>query len=81
LPGFSIARGDKPNKHDILTGSQPDGTACPASTNLTCQNWGAGNSGNLAGAAQSAIMTARGIRRPACHGTRRTARAVAARKT
>ena len=32
------ARGDKPNKHDILTGSQPDGTAYPADSNLTCQN-------------------------------------------
>jgi len=46
------ARGDKPNKHDILTGSQPDGTAYPASPNLTCQNWTVGNAGNLAGAAQ-----------------------------
>ena len=46
------ARGDKPNKHDILTGSQPDGTAYPANPNLTCQNWTVGNSGKLAGAAQ-----------------------------
>jgi hypothetical protein len=46
------ARGDKPNKHDILTGSQPDGTAYPASPNLTCQNWTVGNAGTLAGAAQ-----------------------------
>src|SRR4030095_11862173 len=46
------ARSDKPKKHDILTGSQPDGTAYPASPNLTCQNWTVGNAGNLAGAAQ-----------------------------
>jgi hypothetical protein len=46
------ARGDKPNKHDILTGSQPDGTAYPANPNLTCQNWTVGNSGKLAVAAQ-----------------------------
>ena len=46
------ARGDQPNKHDILTGSQPDGTAYPASPNLTCQNWTAGNADKLAGAAQ-----------------------------
>jgi hypothetical protein len=46
------ARGDKPNKHDILTGSQPDGTAYPASANLTCQNWTVGNADKLAGAAQ-----------------------------
>ena len=32
-------RGDKPNKHDILTGSQPDGTAFPDSENRTCANW------------------------------------------
>lgn len=46
------ARGDKPNKHDILTGSQPDGTAYPVSPNLTCQNWTVGNADKLAGAAQ-----------------------------
>ena len=32
-------RGDKPNKHDILTGSQPDGTAFPPETDMTCKNW------------------------------------------
>jgi len=46
------ARGDKPNKHDILTGSQPDGTAYPANANLTCGNWTVGNTGNLPGKAQ-----------------------------
>src|SRR6266478_5944622 len=46
------ARGDKPNKHDILTGSQVDGTAYPASDNMTCQNWTAGNASTLAGSAQ-----------------------------
>ncbi|MBI4524551.1 MAG: lectin [Deltaproteobacteria bacterium] len=45
-------RGDKPNKHDILTGSQPDGTAYPADDGLTCQNWTAGNAANLPGKAQ-----------------------------
>jgi hypothetical protein len=33
------ARGDKPNKHDILTGSQPDGSAFPADQDRTCGNW------------------------------------------
>ena len=28
-------RGDKPNRHDVLTGSKPDGTAAPE----TCNNW------------------------------------------
>jgi len=46
------ARGDKPNKHDILTGSQPDGAAYPANVNLTCGNWTVGNAGNLPGKAQ-----------------------------
>ena len=32
-------RGDTPNKHDILTGSQPDGTAIAGSDDRTCGNW------------------------------------------
>ena len=32
-------RGDTPNKHDILTGTQPDGTAFPAGDDKTCGNW------------------------------------------
>ena len=32
-------RGDTPNKHDILTGSRPDGTAFPGSEDTTCGNW------------------------------------------
>ena len=32
-------RGDSPNMHDILTGSQPDGTAFPAGEDRTCGNW------------------------------------------
>ena len=32
-------RGDTPNVHDILTGSQPDGTAIGGSVNTTCANW------------------------------------------
>jgi hypothetical protein len=31
--------GDVPNMHDILTGSQPDGTAFPAGDDRTCGNW------------------------------------------
>jgi hypothetical protein len=31
--------GDNPNTHDILTGSQPDGTAYPAGADHTCRNW------------------------------------------
>jgi hypothetical protein len=32
-------RGDTPNNHDILTGSQPDGTAVPGTDDTTCGNW------------------------------------------
>ena len=32
-------RGDNPNTHDILTGSQPDGTAYAAGEDRTCGNW------------------------------------------
>ncbi|HEV8441502.1 MAG TPA: lectin [Methylomirabilota bacterium] len=32
-------RGDTPNRHDILTGSQPDGRGFPAGDDKTCGNW------------------------------------------
>ncbi len=32
-------RGDTPNRHDVLTGSQPDGTAFAAGDDRTCKNW------------------------------------------
>ncbi|HZH14991.1 MAG TPA: hypothetical protein VE057_11610 [Archangium sp.] len=32
-------RGDTPNRHDILTGSQPDGTAFAGVEDWTCGNW------------------------------------------
>jgi len=32
-------RGDTPNMHDILTGSQPDGTAIAGAVDTTCRNW------------------------------------------
>jgi len=32
-------RGDTPNMHDILTGSQPDGTKFPDTPDMTCGNW------------------------------------------
>src|SRR5207302_2800944 len=31
--------GDTPNKHDALTGSQPDGKAFPPGEDRTCHNW------------------------------------------
>jgi hypothetical protein len=32
-------RGDTPNQHDILTGTQPDGTAFGGAEDKTCGNW------------------------------------------
>lgn len=32
-------RGDTPNMHDILTGSQPDGRAIAGNVDSTCANW------------------------------------------
>jgi len=38
-------RGDTPNMHDILTGSDKDGRAFPPNMDLTCQNWTSSSSG------------------------------------
>ncbi len=37
--GVVNGRGDTPNEHDILTGSQPDGTAFVGAEDKTCGNW------------------------------------------
>ena len=38
--GMAIkGRGDTPNQHDILTGTQQDGTAVPGADDTTCSNW------------------------------------------
>jgi hypothetical protein len=39
-------RGDSPNRHDIMTGSQLDGTAFPGSDDRTCSNWTARGAGS-----------------------------------
>jgi hypothetical protein len=38
-------RGDTPNTHDILTGTQPDGTAFAGTEDRTCGNWTKGGDG------------------------------------
>ena len=38
--------GDDPNRHDILTGSQPDGTAFEGAEDTTCGNWTSGGDGS-----------------------------------
>jgi hypothetical protein len=39
-------RGDNPNTHDILTGSQPDGTAFGGNEDHTCSNWTSSGEGS-----------------------------------
>ena len=38
-------RGDTPNMHDVLTGSQPGGTFIAGDANSTCGNWTMGSGG------------------------------------
>lgn len=44
IPGSGYA----PNRHDILTGSQADGTAYPAGEDMTCNNWTSSSDDNKA---------------------------------
>jgi hypothetical protein len=39
-------RGDTPNRHDVLTGTQPDGTAFAGSDDRTCKNWTSSTQGS-----------------------------------
>ncbi len=39
-------RGDSPNRHDIMTGSQLDGTAISSNTDTTCGNWTSSTQGS-----------------------------------
>ena len=38
--------GDRPNMHDMLTGSQPDGRAFSGDKDMTCGNWTSSTQGN-----------------------------------
>jgi hypothetical protein len=40
-------RGDSPNRHDIMTGSQLDGTAFSSNTDTTCDNWTSSAQGSV----------------------------------
>ena len=70
-------RGDNPNMHDILTGSQTDGTAFADGMDHTCANW---TSSAATAARRSAITTGRAAAPILRRGTRRTPRAGAARR-
>src|SRR5689334_13579324 len=39
-------RGDTPNRHDMLTGSTPEGRAFPAGEDRTCNNWSSSTAGS-----------------------------------
>jgi hypothetical protein len=39
--------GDRPNRHDILTGSQADGTAFPPDKDMTCKNYTSSTQGSV----------------------------------
>ncbi len=41
-----LGRGDEVNRHDILTGSQPDGTAFTGEEDTTCANWTSSDEGS-----------------------------------
>ena len=73
--------GDTPNRHDVLTGSQADGTAFAAGEDRTCKNW----TSSMQGAAMVGHFDRKGLRddEPQSPGTRRilrAARMVAARR-
>ena len=54
IPGVGFA----PNRHDVLTGSQPDGTAFPAGEDRTCRNW----TSSTQGAAMLGHIDRKGLR-------------------
>ena len=50
--------GDTPNRHDVLTGSQPDGTAFAGVEDRTCKNW----TSSTQGSAMVGHLDRRGLR-------------------
>jgi len=75
-------RGDTPNRHDVLTGSQADGTAFAAGEDRTCKNWtsstqGAAMVGTFPTVSGCVTMTPRN---PGTARTPRAARAAAVRR-
>ncbi len=60
--GIVNGRGDTPNMHDILTGSQPDGRAFAPGEDRTCGNWTKGNESGGSGAAMVGHHDRMGLR-------------------
>jgi hypothetical protein len=52
--------GDTPNQHDILTGSQADGTLQPGDGDTTCNNWTSNSDGSGSGQLGHADRMGRG---------------------
>ena len=50
--------GDTPNRHDVLTGTQPDGTAFAGVEDRTCKNW----TSSMQGSAMVGHLDRRGLR-------------------
>ena len=69
---------DTPNRHDVLTGSQLDGTAFSGGDDHTCGDWTKKRRG---AAPNSAITTAKAAATTPPPGTRRTVRAAVLRRT
>ena len=77
IPGVGFA----PNRHDVLTGSTPEGRAFPAGEDRTCRNWTSSNQGGRCLATSTARVCA--MMRPrgrGIHLIRRGARTAAAAK-
>ena len=66
-------RGDTPNRHDALTGTQPDGTAFAAGEDRTCGNWTAAPRALPCSVTSTARACARTT--PRIHGIHRILRA------
>ena len=63
-----------PNKHDILTGSQPDGRAYTDGVDHTCKNWTSNADGT--GSAQLGHADKQGGGNGSCNSSTRAAAAV-----
>ena len=75
--GAVVGRGDQPNMHDILTGSNDDGTRFTDDADHTCSDWTSSGEGS----ARSATTTSKAAVPSPTPGTPRTPRAAAVRRT
>ena len=57
-PNMTFGVGFAPNRHDVLTGSTPEGRALPAGDDRTCRNW----TSSTQGAAMVGHIDRKGLR-------------------